>query len=200
MKFHTAILALLAVVQPPSHAFLSQPQQRQGGTPRTTVRRSMATQVDVQVPYDAAARLAYDEWRAKYDKGDFDQSRYQVFKNNYEAITVANVVAKKKAREEDLEAPALMTLNEFGDCTEEEYKAAMGGEREEASSSSSSAPTTTGDVLGKAMDAAQSQSEASNALKDAADALAEDEEVGVSLGCWSRVSCGNGWLISMMAF
>eukprot|EP00977_Amphora_coffeiformis_P004059 scaffold806_cov142-Amphora_coffeaeformis.AAC.2 len=169
MKFHTAILALLAVHS--SNAFLpSQPSRS------TTVRRSMATEVDISVPYDAAARLAYDQWRNKYSKGDFDEARYQVFKNNYEAITVANVVAKKKAREEELESPALMTLNEFGDCTEEEYKAAMSGG--EASATTSAVPTTTGDVLGKAMDAAQSQSEASNALKDAADALAEEEEVG----------------------
>jgi len=133
----------------------------------------MATEVDIKVPYDAAARLAYDQWRQKYNKGDFDETRYQVFKSNYEAITVANVVAKKKAREEEAESPALMTLNEFGDWTEEEYKASMGDE-----STTAATPTTTGDVLGKAMDAAQSQSEASNALKDAADALAEDEEVG----------------------
>ena len=175
MKFHTAILALLAVHS--SNAFLpSQPSRT------TTIRRSMATEVDIKVPYDAAARLAYDQWRNKYNKGDFDEERYQVFKNNYEAITVANVVAKKKAREEELESPALMTLNEFGDCTEEEYKAAMGGE----ASTAAAAPTTTGDVLGKAMDAAQSQSEASSALKDAADALAEDEEVGF-LGGKDRV-------------
>ena len=178
MKFHTAILALLVVHS--SNAFLPSQQGR-----TTTVRRSMATEVDIKVPYDAAARLAYDQWRNKYDKGEFDDSRYQVFKNNYEAITVANVVAKKKAREEELESPALMTLNEFGDCTEEEFKAAMSGEP-----AAPAAPTTTGDVLGKAMDAAQSQSEASNALKDAADALAEDEEVS---GWWHDgffVYCG----------
>ena len=128
-------------------------------------------EVDLKIPYDAAARLAYDEWRNKYNKGSFDETRYQVFKSNYEAITVANVVAKKKAREEDGEAPALMTLNEFGDFTEEEYRAAMEG------GSKAAQPTTTGDVLGKAVESAQSQSEASNALKDAADALAEDEEV-----------------------
>ena len=167
MKFHTAILALLATTQ----AFVPQTDNRM-----STVRRSMVVdEVDVAIPYDAAARLAYDDWRGKFDKGDFDEARYQVFKNNYEAITVANVVAKKKARDEDGDAPALMTLNEYGDFTEEEYKAAMEGGATEAAPK----PTTTGDVLGKAMESAQSQSEASNALKDAADALAEEEEVGM---------------------
>ena len=167
MKFHTAVLALLAVTTT-TNAFLQQSQPRSP----SMVARSMAVdaEVDLKIPYDAAARLAYDEWRAKYDKGDFDDVRYQVFKANYEAITVANVVAKKQAREEEGEPPALMTLNEYGDCTEEEYKAAM-------EAASAPQPTTTGDVLGKAMESAQSQSEASNALKDAADALAEDEEV-----------------------
>lgn len=119
----------------------------------------------MKIQYDAAARLAYDDWREQFNKGDFDEVRYQVFKTNYEAITVANVVAKKAAREEGSEVPGLMKLNEYGDCTEEEYEAAM------------SRPMSTGDVLGKALDAAQSQSEASSALKDAADALAEEEEV-----------------------
>lgn len=140
----------------------------------TAVRMSMSAKEvdtsDVSIPYDAAARLAYDEWRAKYDKGNFDNSRYPIFKANYEAITVANVVSKAQARQEGSEAPSLLTLNEFGDFTEEEYRKAM-------EKSQSSAATTTGDVLGKAMDAAQSQEEASSALKDAADALAEEEEV-----------------------
>ena len=170
MKFHTAVVALLAVTTSSlttTNAFLQQSSPR-----RTMAPRSMAvdSDVDLKIPYDAAARLAYDEWRAKYNKGAFDDERYQVFKDNYEAITVANVVAKKQARDEEGEPPALMTLNEYGDCTEEEYIAAM-------NTANAPQPTTTGDVLGKAMESAQSQSEASNALKDAADALAEDEEV-----------------------
>lgn len=171
MKFYLALLALLAS---PTLAFVSPPQHQRHAPAISSSRRSMVMDdVDLRIPYDAAARLAYDEWRAKYDKGDFDPVRYEVFKSNYEAITVANVVAKKKAREEEEAAPALMTLNEFGDCTEEEYKAAMEG----GTTPAPQKPTTTGDVLGKAMESAQSQSEASNALKDAADALAEEEEV-----------------------
>lgn len=128
------------------------------------LRMSMVQETDVSVPYDAAARLAYDEWRAKFGKGAFDDKRYATFKANYEMITVANVSAKKEARDKGEPVGALMTLNEYGDCTEEEYKAAMQS-------------TSTSDLLEKAVEAAESQSEASSALQDAADALAEEEEV-----------------------
>lgn len=59
----------------------------------------LAYDVDISVPYDAAAILAYDEWRQKHNKGDFDASKFIKFKSSYEKISVANVVAKKVARE-----------------------------------------------------------------------------------------------------
>lgn len=164
MKFTRAVLYALCTTSA-ALAFSPSSNGIRGMRLMSMATESSVETDDVSIPYDAAARLAYDEWRAQFSKGDFDDERYEVFKVNYEAITVANVVAKKVAREEGSEAPALMKLNEYGDCTEEEYKAAM------------SPPTTTGDVLGKALEAAESQSEASNALKDAADALAEEEEV-----------------------
>jgi hypothetical protein len=129
---------------------------------------------DVSIPYDAAARLAYDDWRVQYNKGDFDSNRYLNFKNNYETITVANVVAKKRARDEGTVSISLMTLNEFGDLSEDEYKLAT------QASSSSSLPTSTGDVLSKALEAAELQVQASTALGEAADALAEEEQVRIA--------------------
>lgn len=146
--------------------------------PRMSMVEESVSSSDISVPYDAAARLAYDEWRTKYGKGAFDPVRYQAFKANYETITVANVVAKKKARETGTELPALMTLNEFGDCTEDEYAAAQ---------MQTQKPTTSTDsVLGKALEAAVSQSEASSALEDAANALAEEEEVSFASFVFSR--------------
>lgn len=131
----------------------------------------MATGSDISVPYDAAARLAYDEWCSTYGK-KFDEARYQVFKDNYEAITVMNVSAKKAARDSgDKNPPALLALNEYADYTAEEYEAALSG---------TSSPST-GDVLGQVADAVESQSAASNALQEAADALAEEEEVCMGL-------------------
>lgn len=135
------------------------------------LQRSMALEkeVDVSIPYDAAARLAYDEWREQFNKGDFDAERFESFKSNYEAITVANIVAKKEARESGSEEPvALMTLNEYGDYTEEEYNQMNGG--------------STSNVLDQALEAAQSQSEASSALEEAANALAEEEKVSLTVG------------------
>jgi hypothetical protein len=129
---------------------------------------------DVSIPYDAAARLTYDEWRVQYNKGDFDPNRYLNFKNNYEAITVANVVAKKRARDEPTVSLSLMTLNEFGDLSESEYKLAM---QKGSTSIPPSVPTSTGDVLSKALEAAELQVQASTALGEAADALAEEEQV-----------------------
>ena len=133
-----------------------------------------AVESNVSIPYDAAARLAYDEWRAQYSKGAFDSNRYLNFKNNYETITVANVAAKKRARDEGTVSISLMTLNEFGDLSEEEYKVATNA------SSSSSLPTSTSDVLSKALEAAELQVQASAALGEAADALAEEEQVRIT--------------------
>lgn len=187
MKFCKSVLLALCVASPVALAFtpsnllghhhhhhqtnaaVAVANSFSSSLPMAMAAKQVDTSSDVSIPYDAAARLAYDEWRAKYDKGNFDNARYPIFKANYEAITVANVVAKAQARQEgNDDAPSLLTLNEFGDYTEEEYRKAM---------EKSAAATTTGDVLGKAMDAAQSQEEASSALKDAADALAEEEEV-----------------------
>jgi hypothetical protein len=124
---------------------------------------------DISIPYDAAARLAYDSWRAQYDKGEYDPNRYLNFKNNYETIVVANVIAKKRAREDGTVSLSLMTLNEFGDLSESEYKLAV----------QSSTPTSTGEVLSKALEAAELQVQASTALGEAADALAEEEQVRI---------------------
>lgn len=137
--------------------------------PQTIWRMAAADENDLSIPYDAAARNAYDEWRAQYNKGDFDDARYSSFKSNYEAITVANIVAKKAARDSSADAPRLLTLNEFGDYTAEEYEAMQAGSAESTAVS--------GDVLGKAFEAAQSQAGAASALMEAADALAEEGEV-----------------------
>jgi hypothetical protein len=55
--------------------------------------------IDVSIPYDAAARLAYEEWRAEYNKGDFNEIGYEDFKKKYEAMAIATVVSKKIARD-----------------------------------------------------------------------------------------------------
>ena len=169
--FHLAVLALSALGVENVAAFtpqtLGQVKLRVASQKRST-SVDMSSEVDVSVPYDAAARFAYDEWRQQFGKGEFNPSRYEAFKANYEAITVSNVIAKKQAREGGDENPSLLALNEYGDYTAEEYQVIMSG---------SSDPTSSGDLLGKAVEAAESQSEASTALQEAFDALAEEEEV-----------------------
>lgn len=131
----------------------------------TTTTTTDAGTADISIPYDAAAELAYDEWIVKYNK-PFDATRRDVFKANYKAIAVMNVSAKKVARDNgtpDSEI-SLLALNEYADCTTEEYEAAM-------------TSTSTGDILGEAVAAVESQSAASDALREAADALAEEEQV-----------------------
>ena len=169
--FSLALLALTALATDHVSAFtpsgLRSVGVRQSKHERLMVV-DMSTETDVSVPYDAAARYTYENWCKEFGK-DIDESRYTTFKDNYEAITVMNIAAKKKAREEGDENPSLLALNEYADCTAEEYEAAMSGET----------PASSEGVLGKAMEAAESQMEASSALQDAADALAEEEEVGL---------------------
>ena len=174
--FNLAILALLAMEG--SQAFVPSNLQRHVPSIRaTSMELSAEPDMSVSVPYDAAARLAYDDWCKAYGK-PFDSTRYEVFKENYTAITVMNVSTKKAARESGEASPTLLALNEFADYTAEEYEAYMNGE---------TPPATTGDVLGKVVEAAQSQSAASSALQEAADALAEEEEVGYSFFGLRRV-------------
>ena len=169
--FYAALLALLLAEEavgflPAMH----RPAMKFPRQPLSAIGMAADTDTDVSIPYDAAARLAYDQWRAEYNKGDFDAARYETFKTNYETITVANVSAKKKAREEGTVSLSLLTLNEFGDMSEDEFLQKQKG-------SPKLEFVSTGDVLGMAVENAELQSMASNALVEAADALAEEEQV-----------------------
>ena len=139
---------------------------------------------DVSIPYDSAAELAYKGWIEAYDK-PYDAERYKVFRDNYKAITVMNVSAKKKARENpDGGKVSLLSLNKFADCTAEEYEAAMKGDSKSLSDDSSKetevASTSSGNILGDAVKAVESQASASSALQEAADALEAEEAVRCS--------------------
>lgn len=123
---------------------------------------------DLTIEYDAAAKLAYTEWREQYGKGDFDSSRYDAFKANYEALTIANIIAAKEATAsgEDYE---MLDLNEFADMTAEEYMA-----NGDAENVSGEAPTN--DVMETIMETSAAQEEASNAIDEASAAVAEEEQ------------------------
>jgi len=150
-----------------------------------TAAQATSDDTDVSIPYDAAARLAYDAWCEKYNKTP-NEDKFDTFKANYETITVANVVAAKEARDNGTDRAKDLELNEYGDFTEAEYMAMQsGGSVEEESEA---APTVAelkaqGEeeekkgALETVMEASAAQSEASSALSEAADALAEEEEV-----------------------
>ena len=181
MKFRgAALLLVLSIGQVTSFvpAAVQQQQQLQVQQQQQRTFSLLATgddgSDDVSVPYDAAARLAYDAWLKEFNKGEFNPTRYEQFKSNYEALTAANMAAKKKARDDGTGTVDLLTLNEYGDFSAAEYEAMQSGGTPPTTAEPSSPGT---DIMGKAMEAVESQVEASNALEEAAEALAEEEEV-----------------------
>jgi len=61
-------------------------------------KRAGQQQNSLAIPYDAAARLAYDEWCAKNDES-FDEAGYTQFRKVYNTKAVADATAKKIARD-----------------------------------------------------------------------------------------------------
>ena len=70
---------------------------------------------------------AYEEWRTKYSKGEFDSLRYPNFRKNYIKLMNANAAELTVARDMGYPDPVPLSLNEFGDlliCLE--FKAKLG--------------------------------------------------------------------------
>jgi hypothetical protein len=76
-------------------------------------------------PDEEAIREAYARWRLKYNKGDFNPVRYANFKSNFLAVTAKNNMERNRARQFGETVPPPIQLNEYGDCSAEEYKAMM---------------------------------------------------------------------------
>ena len=75
------------------------------------------------IPDDGAILEAYDNWRREYNKGDFQQDRFDNFKVNYKTLMAANAASLRRARQKGNPEPgSVMSLNEYGDCSIEEYK------------------------------------------------------------------------------
>ena len=92
--------------------------------------------VDVSVPYDATCRLAYEEWKAKFDKTEpreddplSAEERFQQFRISYERVTIANIAAKKKVRDaggfEEARTLKTVELDVYSDLTDLEYTEAI---------------------------------------------------------------------------
>ena len=85
----------------------------------------MADVMATPAPDDEAVRNAYAQWRQKYNKGDFDAQRYQNFKSNFLAVSAKNNMELQRARQSGQQPPTPTQLNEYGDCSAEEYRAIM---------------------------------------------------------------------------
>ena len=176
MRVSAVVLALLSLAGDNANAFtpasLGGSRVSAGGT-----HMFMASESDVSIDYDAAARLAYQTWCADYGK-EANDDKFAKFKSNYEAITVANVSAAKKAMDEGVDRPKDLTLNEYGDMTEEDFIQMQGGGADDAAPAAAEEEATpqAASPLETVMEASAAQSDASTALAEAADALAEEEE------------------------
>jgi hypothetical protein len=128
MKFRFSQLAIAALAADVSSAFLSQTTrlQNQGasrhGEIQNTFFTSTAMTATLAEGTDSVAS-AYDKWRGKFGKGDFDPARFESFKYNFGLLTQENLDAQDKAVSEGKNPPNWMTLNEFGDFSVEEYEA-----------------------------------------------------------------------------
>jgi hypothetical protein len=60
---------------------------------------AVVEKIDVSIPYDAAARLAYRELKGLGESGKYDETEFLKFKEAYETTTVANVIVKKMERD-----------------------------------------------------------------------------------------------------
>jgi len=76
-------------------------------------------------------RKMYNEWRSKYGKREFDPFRYKSFRANFISVMKANRAALALARAKDLPDPKPIVLNEYGDCSQEEYIAMIAQQKEQ---------------------------------------------------------------------
>mmetsp|Transcript_15150 Transcript_15150/g.43799 ORF Transcript_15150/g.43799 Transcript_15150/m.43799 type:complete len:1079 (+) Transcript_15150:300-3536(+) len=85
--------------------------------------------VDVSIQYNAPARLAYDEWLAANGRAgeESDNVKFGTFEQNYVAVTVTNVSAKKAARDAGESADAAVPLMELGSDADSVISGGIGG-------------------------------------------------------------------------
>jgi hypothetical protein len=86
---------------------------------------------DSATPNDQVIREEYSKWRQKYGKGEFDATRYENFKANFMAVTVRNNMERTRARQNGEAVPSPIALNEYGDCSADEYRNAMGQQQQQ---------------------------------------------------------------------
>ena len=91
---------------------------------------------DSSAPNDQVVQEEYAKWRLKYSKGEFDGIRYKNFKANFMAVTVRNNMERTRALQNGEAVPSPIALNEYGDCSADEYRMAMGQQQQQQYSGS----------------------------------------------------------------
>lgn len=130
MKLNHLTIFLVAVAFEGGHSFVPskfscRPFPHTGiiGVSEARVSGPLFSSPQGDVPLDTKAIIAaYEEWRSKFGKGDFDIKRFHNFENNYRVLTAANIKARDKALAEGKPAPQWLELNEYGDYARDEYK------------------------------------------------------------------------------
>lgn len=80
---------------------------KRGDAPRTTedVSEPEPEPIDISIPYDAAARLAFRELQGIDESAAIDEAQFAKFKPIYEEAAVVEATIKKRARDmADLQA------------------------------------------------------------------------------------------------
>mmetsp|Transcript_4553 Transcript_4553/g.11741 ORF Transcript_4553/g.11741 Transcript_4553/m.11741 type:complete len:253 (-) Transcript_4553:320-1078(-) len=121
-----------------SNAFQQQTHSSSSPSLYTTARDPFrvvmrSSQFDSASSNDQVIQEEYSKWRRKYGKGEFDAYRYENFKVNFMAVTVRNNMERTRARQNGEAAPSPIALNEFGDCSADEYRNAMGEQQQNSS-------------------------------------------------------------------
>eukprot|EP00565_Helicotheca_tamesis_P005776 CAMPEP_0185728952 /NCGR_PEP_ID=MMETSP1171-20130828/4384_1 /TAXON_ID=374046 /ORGANISM="Helicotheca tamensis, Strain CCMP826" /LENGTH=174 /DNA_ID=CAMNT_0028397709 /DNA_START=48 /DNA_END=572 /DNA_ORIENTATION=+ len=70
--------------------------------------------IDVSIPYDATALLAYESWREENEKGEFNAETFEGFSKIYYEMSVGTATAKKLKR--DAEGVMAKADAEFAKC------------------------------------------------------------------------------------
>ena len=110
--FTHSLLRYTAVSFVPTVVILNRRQNNQGLDIRTHL---FSSNNPLAIEYDAAAKLAYDEWCKTYNKTPSPES-YQVFQQNYNDITIANVKHSREFRDASIargEGGAVVTVPKF---------------------------------------------------------------------------------------
>eukprot|EP00521_Asterionellopsis_glacialis_P019343 CAMPEP_0195314886 /NCGR_PEP_ID=MMETSP0708-20121125/2671_1 /TAXON_ID=33640 /ORGANISM="Asterionellopsis glacialis, Strain CCMP134" /LENGTH=159 /DNA_ID=CAMNT_0040379983 /DNA_START=1 /DNA_END=480 /DNA_ORIENTATION=+ len=75
--------------------FMNQNGESSSSSTTSATAEPEVEKIDVSIPYDSAAILAYEEWR----EGEFDQEVFAAYKKIYKGMAITKVTFKKQERD-----------------------------------------------------------------------------------------------------